>query len=696
MNNNKNDELNITCKIWEKEVFQLVDYYNPQFTKTKLQINSSGVLYREENKVHFIQDESQEKTNDKLLSIKKNESSGEYSVNCGTWSKDLANLIDENAAFIVYRGISLKDNKNTFSHRYYKLNPGDIMKIGRIYFKVLDIHVTQKKDRLGLGFNIKGDESTFKGSNCNSIIINGQEVIKGIYNKKGENNKKFLEHYLSGVAKPQKNSFFNLEKSESNNKLSENLFKYNNNNEKDNPIPDLFALTKRPEKKQKSKKNIILSNMNTISQTNDAQNNKNNNNNNENIKSTKQCRICYGEDSTDENPLIYPCICKNTTKYIHYECLKKWLNSKIEEDMSMDSETTEIEVISYNRKDISCEICKENLPDYIKYKNRTYNISFYKPKYKEYIVLESMRADKHKAKFIHLISLDNKDSVHIGRANECELSIAELSVSRFHCILHKDDGEIYLEDNTSKFGTLVLVQNNNIIINNAMALNLQINKTFIKIKIPRVEGCSFLCYKDAPVVEQSLLNYQVQNNKGLEVLSNFIIKINDDNEKEEETDEKNNINNSIHNDANKNKELIDEENKEQTEENVVICSEQDLIDKNNDEDCENNNNNKSAFSENKANNSTKIKKMLIKKDLIENDDMNKNNLSSIVNKKNNFAVDGGSAQSKIINLIKIKNNQKSDIAYDKTKSNPVTTNNNQNVHKINLININKEECNKDE
>ena len=87
---------------------------------------------------------------------------------------------------------------------------------------------------------------------------------------------------------------------------------------------------------------------------------------------------------------------------------------------------------------------------------------------------------------------------------------------------------------------------------------------------------------------------------------------------------------------------------------------------------------------------------MIKKDLIENDDMNKNNLSSIVNKKNNFAVDGGSAQSKIINLIKIKNNQKSDIAYDKTKSNPVTTNNNQNVHKINLININKEECNKDE
>ena len=51
-----------------------------------------------------------------------------------------------------------------------------------------------------------------------------------------------------------------------------------------------------------------------------------------------------------------------------------------------------------------------------------------------------MRADKHRAKFIHMISFDNKESVHIGRANECELSIAELSVSRFNYIIHKYDG----------------------------------------------------------------------------------------------------------------------------------------------------------------------------------------------------------------------------------------------------------------
>ena len=700
MNKEKNAELNITTKIWEKELYQLVDYYNQEFNKTKLNINSSGLLYRDENNVYFTENENPEKKIDKLLKIKKNELNGQFSVDCGNWPKDLNHLVDEIAAFIVYRGISLKDNVNTYSHRYYKLNPGDIIKIGRIYFKVLEIHISQQKDRLGFGINVNGDESTFKGVNCNSIIINGQEVIKGIFKKKGDivNDKKLLEPFLSGDAKPRKNSIFNLEKSSNNNnKFLENLDKYNNDNDNDQNLnSDLFSITKRTKKKQKSKNKKNLSNMNTISLNKEAKKKINNFNPNQNIKATKQCRICYGDDSTEDNPLIYPCICKNTTKYIHYECLKKWLKSKIEEDMSMDSENGEIEVISYNRKDISCEICKENLPDFIKYKKRIYNISFYEPKYKEYIVLESMRADKHKAKFIHLISFDNKNNVHIGRANECELSIAELSVSRFHCILHKKDGEIYLEDNTSKFGTLVLVQNNNLIINNNIPLYLQINKTFIKIKIPRTEGCSFLCYKDAPVVEQSLLNYQVQNSKGLETSSIFIIKNNDDNEKEEENEENNNDSN-----INKNKELIDEENKEQTDdENVVLSTEKDLIDKDKSEEMiNNNNNNQSAISENKLTNKsahlTKIKKVLIKNDSMENnDDINKNNLSFVVNKKNNFSNNNNSGQHKIINLIKIKK-QTLDKAYDKTKFDPVTTNN-QNVYKSKSININKEEINKDE
>ena len=56
-NNNPNSppvsELTITCKIWDKEVYELVDYYNTKNTKTRITINSSGALSREDKKVYF-------------------------------------------------------------------------------------------------------------------------------------------------------------------------------------------------------------------------------------------------------------------------------------------------------------------------------------------------------------------------------------------------------------------------------------------------------------------------------------------------------------------------------------------------------------------------------------------------------------------------------------------------------------------
>ena len=66
-------------------------------------------------------------------------------------------------------------------------------------------------------------------------------------------------------------------------------------------------------------------------------------------------------------------------KYIHYECLKNWLNSKIEDDLNENSDERNPDCITYKRKNISCEICKEKFPDYIIHNNIYYNIIFYKP-----------------------------------------------------------------------------------------------------------------------------------------------------------------------------------------------------------------------------------------------------------------------------------------------------------------------------
>ena len=546
-----NSELLITTKVWKKETFELVDYLSDDLIKSRIKVNSSGILSRKDKDISFTQGENLHASPSDLLTIKKDNSLGKYIINCGNWSKDLRKLTEQKGAYLVYRGLSLKEINKNFSYRYYKLSQGDIFKIGRVYFKVLDIHLKDDNSEIKSNSENTVKGTMIKSSSCNSIMVNGQEIIKGAFSK---NHQKVQNNKLSFSRKQNinNNSVMTLKKNINNENESLNLTIKNKNLilPKISSTNELISIKNKSQKnKGKSKKIDNIKNDLILKKPN------------KNKKKNKPlCRICYGEDSTTENPLICPCVCKGSMKYIHYECLKNWLNSKIEEDMSMDDKDREIESISYNRKDISCELCKEKLPDYIKYKGQYYNICFYKPKFEEFIVLESVQVDKDKTKFIHLISFDNKYTINMGRANECELSIAELSVSRYHCMIHKEEGELFLEDNSSKFGTLVLVQNNNLIMNDYIPLKVQINKTFIKISVNK--SYSFSCCGNQSTLESKKYNYQVQNRKCFDVLSYFLFKDNDENLDDDEDDEEEDIN--IKN--NNSKELID--NEEKVESNI--------------------------------------------------------------------------------------------------------------------------------
>ena len=710
-----NNELSVKCTIWEKETFELIDYYNNDVIRTKFKINSPGVLSRTNKQISFIPGEDLDKSPSDLITIRKNKIDGKFIIDSGNWSKELDKLVDEQGAFIVYRGLSFKELNNNLSSRYYKLSQGDIIKIGRIYFKVLDIHT--KKDNVEVKSNV---DSTIRGtmmrsSSCSNIVVNGQEIIKGAFTAKN-NKKQLVDLCLSGNVKlnNNNNSLFVLEKQKKqmlesldhtmknrdNQQLlpkvssSKELFyisKKDNNNknkDKDKEEKEKNKKEKKEKKIQKEKKKKILKK--EIQNINKEKDNKN----------KPLCRICYGDDSSIENPLICPCICKGSMKYIHYDCLKNWLNSKIEEDISVDSENQEVEVISYNRKDISCELCKEKLPDYVKYNDKYYNISFYKPKFTEFAVFESMRADKHKAKFIHIISFDKKNSINIGRANECELSISELSVSRFHCIIHKDEGDLYLEDNSSKFGTLVLIQNNNMIMNDYVPLKVQINKTFIKFKV--VIPFKFSCCKEPFTLESRKYDYQIQNRKCFDILSYFIIKENDTNlendEEENENEQKINNNELIDDDNNNKKENENEKKEKNDDDQLENSNNKELID-NDDEKSKNENDKKEIDIENKSeyeqseskNHTNKIKKINIKKgknDKKELPDLNKINIDQYKDSISHIAereiknspksnLNSGT-QSKTINLIRLNQNG---IGGTHTNTGPVTcsqTNDNYN------------------
>lgn len=75
----------------------------------------------------------------------------------------------------------------------------------------------------------------------------------------------------------------------------------------------------------------------------------------------KMCRICLEEESKTKI-IISPCMCTGTSKYIHEECLKKWI---IESSNQMYPKTnTNVSFADFNsdseKAKIRCEICHFN------------------------------------------------------------------------------------------------------------------------------------------------------------------------------------------------------------------------------------------------------------------------------------------------------------------------------------------------
>ena len=53
--------------------------------------------------------------------------------------------------------------------------------------------------------------------------------------------------------------------------------------------------------------------------------------------------------------------------------------------------------------------------------------------------------------------MHKKNEFKLGRGHESEVRINDISVSRCHAMLHFSNGAFFVEDNSSKFGTLVKV-----------------------------------------------------------------------------------------------------------------------------------------------------------------------------------------------------------------------------------------------
>lgn len=74
----------------------------------------------------------------------------------------------------------------------------------------------------------------------------------------------------------------------------------------------------------------------------------------------------------------------------------------------------------------------------------------------DYMIMESVKSAP--AKVVHVFYLNQCDEFKIGRSVDTDMKIADISVSRLHSYIRIVNDLLYIEDNGSKFGTLVKIK----------------------------------------------------------------------------------------------------------------------------------------------------------------------------------------------------------------------------------------------
>ena len=389
---------------------------------------------------------------------------------------------------------SLKNDKKNRNNRMnmFKINEGDVLKIGKIIIRIRKIKFQSNKH-------------------------NDKKINIDINDNKYELSNSATSEKISILKEIGANSLFNF----NNNINIQNTVK--KQNEEEEKEKEILSINKTSNKKISSQKLNFITPEKIFFQENQKK------------KSTdfpqRCCRICYLEEETEINPLIQPCLCSGSLKYIHLECLRKWIGTR---------NWTQIEnnenVCIYLIKEVDCELCKNKLPDYIRHKNKLYKIIDFKIDFKNYISFENLTLDKQKNKFIYVVNLDKKKEIKIGRGHEANIILSDISVSRVHCILNVYNKNVYLQDNEAKYGTLVLVQTQRLNIIDNVELNLQIGRSFINCKNKTPFRLFKCCDNSKEIINYN--SYFKQNSKKIGMKKILTVKTEIDEEEKEKENEK--------------------------------------------------------------------------------------------------------------------------------------------------------------
>ena len=487
-------------------------------------------------------------------------------------------------SWLIYKGDQIPSTKNK-----YRVKEGDIIKLGREWLFIKEIFISDYR---------KKNKETNKGNKDRLFSYQSQT------NKELNLNEDFILKDYNDTEEEEDDIII----------VDKNKFVTENEDNRQILIKDEKKFDLNLKKKEDIEKNS--------NKDNESKETKN--------KKSQICRICYlGEYDKINNPLIKPCKCSGSMKYIHYECLLHWIKTKIKANNPIQDDNNILS--TYSLCDVECELCKNKLPNYIRHKNKIYSLlnldkkfdgnmaeknkikEKIKKKIKEYnynyIIFDLISPNKSDNKYRFLAKFDKNNILKIGRGIEVQLVLNDISVSRNHCQLKlENDGSIVIEDNNSKFGTLILIQGELEILK-GQKLNIQAGSNYLIIELKKkfkFFGCCNAEEIDMKNTYEKLNNKMIKYDINSEILDESITPDNSDNEEED----KNNIKQE---NKDLKKELIDKEEESKYIELNIL-------------DNEKNTRNKKIFKNNLD--STNIGSTIMMKENQNEDNINKKNTGS--------------------------------------------------------------------
>ena len=540
--------------MWPIDNNELIDIFSHPYNKQTFEISTPVKLYRDEEEIKIENikenDNSTEKITDgediiKLGEILIKDSIFYYKPNTKESFYPNLNENDTNTnntefySWLIYKGNQIPVNKNK-----YRVKEGDILKIGREWLFIKDIYISHRSKNIS------------KSKNKEKNI--------------GNHDKFFSYH-------SQTNKELNLNE-------DFNLIEYNDTDEdKDEEIKgEKNKFITENEESKKYLKHIIVKDKES------SEKNSNHYNDNNKNKRVKICRICYLEEYDKyNNPLIKPCKCSGSMKYIHYECLLHWIKTKISVESSSYSSNELLSV--YTLSPLECELCKTKLPNYLRHKKEIYSLLNLDKKFNEeinlnkkgekiskkrrenkdsYIIFDSISPQRIESRFRFFVKFNENNILKIGRGLDMQLVLNDISVSRNHCQLKiEDDGSIVLEDNNSKFGSLVLIQKE-IEILKGNCLNIQVGTNYFTFTLKKKTGFFSCCNAeeiDSKNNYENLNSMSIKYDKKKEILDESIT-IEENEEDNEQIIQKQKEDNE--------KIIIDDEKGEDNKENDLIIFDQ--------------------------------------------------------------------------------------------------------------------------